>query len=456
MAAQFALKSKVAGAMGRRLPTCQDAQVEMNLQRACLGLSKVGHLLRANGSELLADENVLSHFDEQQLEGLRRLMPAITPLGVDQSFKALSFGGLGLSRAVDIAAAAHLASLSVARPKLVDLAEDCETVGLFWARDLVHDFDRQRQNALELYLQQVGEEHRDGVVEYLSFVDDLIAKQWHNTKTGCVNEEVTLPCLDTLDFDDDQGTHSLRARNMLESGHLRTDPDEMGQLVSTSSQVMSHIQRELSLLLEAKLTDRMLDKLEVEDLRGARRLAELLDKGTCHSWVWRTDRRGGSRLAEVDWLLAIQSRVGAHLVKAGAVKCAKCAEVLDGPCSHALCCAQAESTKGHYAVVAAVCDGVSLADPTTRTEARGLVQSAERPADILTSGPGFQVAMDITVAAQDAKQAGMDACASAYRRKMRNYAHLFPALRREGIVFRPMVWSAEGRPHARKLPDCST
>ena len=51
------------------------------------------------------------------------------------------------------------------------------------------------------------------------------------------------------------------------------------------------------------------------------------------------------------------------------------------------------------------------------------------------------------MAAQDACAAGADACAAAYRRKMRHYAHLFPQLRRAGVVFQPMVWSAEGRPH---------
>ena len=32
---------------------------------------------------------------------------------------------------------------------------------------------------------------------------------------------------------------------------------------------------------------------------------------------------------------------------------------------------------------------------------------------------------------------------------MARYRHLLPALRRVGVVFRPMVWSAEGRPHAQ-------
>ena len=99
--------------------------------------------------------------------------------------------------------------------------------------------------------------------------------------------------------------------------------------------------------------------------------------------------------------------------------------------------------------MSAVSDGLALADPSTRTEARGLTESSQRPADILSRGvyPGTEVALDITIAAQDAKAAGTDACVSAYRRKMTKYSHLLPALRRAGVIFRPMVWSAEGRPH---------
>ena len=102
-------------------------------------------------------------------------------------------------------------------------------------------------------------------------------------------------------------------------------------------------------------------------------------------------------------------------------------------------------------MVSSVSDGMMLADPSTRLEVRGLTESTERPADILARGaiPGTEAALDVTIAAQDAKHAGVDACASAYRRKMARYRHLFPALRRAGVVFRPMVWSAEGRPHAQ-------
>ena len=55
--------------------------------------------------------------------------------------------------------------------------------------------------------------------------------------------------------------------------------------------------------------------------------------------------------------------------------------------------------------------------------------------------------MEITVAAPNAKAAGLDAFASAFSRKMTESARHFPALRRLGIIFRLVVWSAELRAH---------
>eukprot|EP00973_Karenia_brevis_P051782 7193154-Karenia_brevis.AAC.1 len=67
-------------------------------------------------------------------------------------------------------------------------------------------------------------------------------------------------------------------------------------------------------------------------------------------------------------------------------------------------------------------------------EGRGLTDTSDRPADVLTSAalPGTCTALDITITAQDAKRAGRDACASASRRKMTRYSDILPALQRAG------------------------
>ncbi len=75
--------------------------------------------------------------------------------------------------------------------------------------------------------------------------------------------------------------------------------------------------------------------------------------------------------------------------------------------------------------------------------------SSARPADIYTRAalPGRDAELDITIASQDAIGAGADCCATAFNKKIRTYARLLGPLARDGVGFRPMVWSAEGRPH---------
>ena len=162
----------------------------------------------------------------------------------------------------------------------------------------------------------------------------------------------------------------------------------------------------------------------MEDAKGRRRLLELMDKGVCHDWLWKVNPKDGSRLAEEDFVLALQARLGAELVEGGEVMCRLCGEALDATAAHSMCCARGESTKGHYAVVSALVDGIAVVDPSVRTEVRGLTASAERPADILTEVviPGTRAALDVCVAAQDACAAGSDACTAAYRRKMTHHS----------------------------------
>ena len=177
-------------------------------------------------------------------------------------------------------------------------------------------------------------------------------------------------------------------------------------------------------------------------------MAELCDKSVDHSWLWVINPRDGARLSATDFVIAVQSRLGATFT-GESVSCRQCGEVVDPKCSHASCCARAESTKGHYAVVRSVVDGMSVVDPCIQTEVRNLVNTTDRPADILTWAalPGKLTAIDVTIASQDAVQAGPDCCAAAYRRKVRRYASILPALHRAGITFMPMVFSNEGRQH---------
>jgi len=101
-------------------------------------------------------------------------------------------------------------------------------------------------------------------------------------------------------------------------------------------------------------------------------------------------------------------------------------------------------------VVRAVVDGLKLADPAVTTEPRGLTSTSSRPADILTIAavPGRSAALDVCVASPNASIARGDAAAAAFARKLDRYQNEIVELRQAGISFRPLVWTADGRPHA--------
>ena len=117
--------------------------------------------------------------------------------------------------------------------------------------------------------------------------------------------------------------------------------------------------------------------------------------------------------------------------------------------NHSEVCTLGEATRGHYAVVRSLVDGLRVADPGVTTEPRELTRTQARPADIFTSAavPGRSAALDVCVASVESGSSGSDALESAFRRKLRHYRNIIPELQAANIAFRPMVWSADGRPH---------
>ena len=92
-----------------------------------------------------------------------------------------------------------------------------------------------------------------------------------------------------------------------------------------------------------------------------------------------------------------------------------------------------------------------VADYNAEKQNLGLIDTAPRlrPADILTSAvsPGRVSALDIGVAAIEARNAGADCTESMRLRKRDRYAQHIPALEAEGVVYAPIVWSCWGREH---------
>ena len=61
--------------------------------------------------------------------------------------------------------------------------------------------------------------------------------------------------------------------------------------------------------------------------------------------------------------------------------------------------------------------------------------------------PGRSAALDVCAASPNAAAARGDAAQAAFDRKISQYKQQIPDLRGQGILYRPLVWTAEKRPH---------
>ena len=80
-----------------------------------------------------------------------------------------------------------------------------------------------------------------------------------------------------------------------------------------------------------------------------------------HKWINHLDTRSGGVLAAADFVINIQKRLGAVSL-ASAVTCRLCGVELAPQLEHSETCSVAEATRGHYACVRAVVNGLKLAD----------------------------------------------------------------------------------------------
>ena len=194
-----------------------------------------------------------------------------------------------------------------------------------------------------------------------------------------------------------------------------------------------------------RLEQRLRDQGNWEQLD---RLRELRHPEVSHRWLWHLDSVKGSVLSQCDYVFNVQQRLGARIFEAE-ISCGICGVPLHPDLEHSEVCAIAEATKGHYACVRAAVDGLKMADPGVQTETRGLTNTQARPADIYTIAavPGRRAALDVCIASPNAVAARGDAAEAAFKRKLDHYAAILPQLHQAGIAFRPLVWTADGRPH---------
>ena len=224
--------------------------------------------------------------------------------------------------------------------------------------------------------------------------------------------------------------------------NVNDDDDESEVRHSRGARISApQLQRELSILADASKRRRLIDTLQRQGAwRQLDRIRELRHKDVSHKWLCHLDTRTGGVLSAVDFVPNVQKRLGCRSYT-GLALCPSCGGHLDAYLELSETCSTAEATRGHYACVRAVVDGIKLADPAVTTEPKGLTTATSRPADIFTTAavPGRGAALDVCVASPNAATAMGDAAEAAFRRKIRRYQQGISELAKAGIAFRPLV-----------------
>lgn len=210
------------------------------------------------------------------------------------------------------------------------------------------------------------------------------------------------------------------------------------------------------------------DRRQAAPVMRHRRLADLGNADTDHSWLWAVNPAHGFVLHPDDYTTAVRLRLGLNVAEySGEEPCGECGMRLVaediGP--HALLCAKGRRTVGHNRVRDHLADLVRASDSTVQTEVGWGVAvcdgdacvDARRPADILTSaaplgGVGY-VALDVGITtphtAAAVARAGLDVLDEYYKAKQRKYENAAAAAKWQ---YRPVIISAFGRPLGRETP----
>ena len=437
--AQVAQKAQIVATMYQRAELCQDAQTEHVLGRQSLGVCRLNHLLRVHGHHLHKQGKDLQRFDDATFSAMSRLFPGITPEGRVQASLAAAKGGLGWRSATDSALAANLAALIAATPKVHSLAQDAAKAGLLPLGILEAAFRQRLDHVRKDFFASLDESERPRATRFLTAATKATEDQW---LAACMGKGWAF-------------TKAPRAEASFTGlEELATDPGEEAMEASPEGRQVTpgNLQRELCRLVDCTKLRHLEDTLTAQcNWPQLARLRELRHPDVSHTWLWHLDHTSGSVLSEEDYVLNVQKRLGAQLVDCSDTvpQCRVCQKHLDPQLEHCETCCIADATRGHYACVRAVVAGLRAADPSVTTEPQGLTDSQARPADILTTAavPGRRAALDLCVASPNAAGAGGDAAEAAFKRKLRHYAHVVPQLHQAGIAFRPLIWTADGRPH---------
>ena len=428
--AQLQRKTQVAKAMHERVKLCHDPQTEFVLARDSLGVGRVNHILRVHGHSLLEQSDAAARFDAVGRATLERLFHGVTDEGHIQASLSDAEGGLRWRQAQDVARPAHLGSLVAVGPRVRTMIQTCVVAGLLPAASLERRLSAVVDAAETAYLASLDEVERVKAEDFLRRAKAAAEVAWGRIVHGTVGSEPAAPRI---------------ARDIGEGAD-----DEVTEERGRARRINAlQLQRELSILVDRTKVRRLIDTLRSQGAWSqVDRLAELRHKDVSHKWLRHLDAKSGSVLSAIDFVPNVQKRLG-NRVSTCAVTCRLCGTLVDAHLEHSETCSTAEATRGHYACVHAMVEGLRLADPSVTTEPRGLTSTTSRPADILTTAavPGRGAALDVCVASPNAAAALGDAAEAAFRRKLRRYRREIRELGTAGIAFRPLVWTADGRPH---------
>ena len=413
------------------------AATELVLTRQCADVSRLVYQMRINGDRI--QESLLANFDGDLRASLEIVLGSNLPDAAWwQAALGVGSGGLGLRQAQHVALGAFVASRLASRPHVQTLAEDMNSAGLGATDVIMAAYDERSLSALKRLLGELPPDAGCDLLEKLENAGTVAQEVWDNLLSGTDSQ-----------VDEEQPRRSRRAgvgaRVLPDDGDMDAEhPD------STARGRTLRIQRIIMEYIDKGVHDTLLGSIQdAGDATGSRRLRELSHPDVDHTWLWRLNKHRGSILSEEEFIEALRLRLGC----AGPIEptiCQLCGDaIMDSRGAHAMCCAKAESTVGHYKVTNVILTGVQQVDPGAETEVRGLIPGTDlRPADILTvSVGGGSIALDIGICSPDAQHAGDDCTASMYSRKTAYYAPHAAALDRQNISYQPLTFSAFGRPH---------
>jgi hypothetical protein len=217
---------------------------------------------------------------------------------------------------------------------------------------------------------------------------------------------------------------------------------------------LTHVQKGILRIIDSRKAGLLSASFRTQGReQHAHRVEDLCDASQCHQWLWSLGRTKQQRLPHEEFVIAARLRLGASIIDSE-TSCKLCGAPIDLTCLHPLTCAIGEATKGHTRIKDAVMELALKADPAAESEPQALTsRPGLRPADILCSAAvrGSLAALDVGVTLPSAADGDVDSDSDAAQRylndKLYKYRRHLEAMRANGIVYKPIIWTAWGRAH---------